>query len=288
MYNVKKIEDQNFTIYELEDPATHSWVKVAPERGGIIFSYGVEGEELLYLNEETFYDSSKNVRGGIPILFPIAGQLSNGTYEWEGKTYSMNNHGFARNLPWEVVQTDTENKASITLKLISNEQTKASYPFDFEVVYTYTLEAGQLTIDQEYKNTGNQPMPMYPGFHPYFKTNEKDLSYQTDATQLYDYNDHQVKEFTGRLDVTNLKEAVVLLDASQTNISFQPSPLTKQIMLDYDESFKYVMVWTEQGKEFICVEPWMAKTGEFHRGEELVMVAGRDSLKTEFKISVVG
>lgn len=284
MYNVKKVENQNFTIYELEDPATHSWVKVAPERGGIIFSYGVEGEELLYLNEETFYDLSKNVRGGIPILFPIAGQLSNGSYEWEGNTYPMNNHGFARNLAWEVLQTDTENKASITLRLSSNEQTKGSYPFDFEVVYTYSLEAGQLTIDQEYKNTGDQPMPMYPGFHPYFKTSEKNLSYQTDATRYYDYNDDQVKKFTGELDVTNLKEAVVFLDATQTNITFQPSTMTKQIRFDYGKEFKYVVVWTEKGKEFICIEPWMAKNGEFHRGEELVMVEGRDSLKTWFRV----
>jgi galactose mutarotase-like enzyme len=286
MYNVKKVEDRDFTTYKLEDTATDSWVKVAPERGGIIFSYGVGGQEILYLNEETFYDSSKNVRGGIPILFPIAGQLPNGTYEWEGETYSMNNHGFARNLPWEVLQTNTENNASITLRLTSNAQTKASYPFDFEVVYTYSLEAGQLTINQEYKNTGDQPMPMYPGFHPYFKTSEKNLSYQTDATQIYDYNDQQVKEFTGSLDVTNLKEAVVLLDASQRNISFQPSSLSKQIKLDYDESFKYVMLWTEQGKEFICVEPWMAKIGEFHRGDELVMVDGGDSLKTGLRIGV--
>ena len=80
-------------------------MKAAPERGGIIIGYGVEGTELLYLNNETFQDEEANVRGGIPILFPISGQLENGEYEWEGISYTMKNHGFARNMPWEVIET---------------------------------------------------------------------------------------------------------------------------------------------------------------------------------------
>jgi galactose mutarotase-like enzyme len=82
-------------------------------------------------------------------------------------------------------------------------------PFDFEVVFTYVLENGKLNIHQEYRNMGEQPMPMYAGFHPYFKTSEKHLSYETDATRYFDYNDNE--EFTGRVDLGNLKEAVVLL-----------------------------------------------------------------------------
>ncbi|MFZ7946114.1 MULTISPECIES: aldose epimerase [Bacillaceae] len=284
MYQVNVEMDSDYKIYVLQDTDTHSWVKVAPERGGIIFSYGVEGEELLYLNEETFYHSEANVRGGIPILFPISGQLSNGTYVWEGTAYSMKNHGFARNLSWEVVATDTHNRAAITIQLTSNEQTKGSYPFEFEVVYTYSLKDGKLLIDQEYKNLGDQPMPIYAGFHPYFKTSEKHLSYETDATRYYDYNDGLEKQFTGRVDLTNLKESVLLLDANQTNITFHPPGLKKPITLSYSSPFKYVVLWTEKDKEFICVEPWMAKNDEFNRGEELVMINSNDSLKTEFVI----
>ncbi|MFS0864319.1 aldose epimerase [Fredinandcohnia sp. 179-A 10B2 NHS] len=287
MYNVKTADDQKFKIYILEDTATQSWVKVAPERGGIIFSYGVEGEELLFLNEETFYDKDKNVRGGIPILFPISGQLTEGKYEWKGKTYTMSNHGFARNASWEVIGQDTENGASLTLRLSSNPETKLSYPFDFEVVYTYKLVDGKLTIAQEYKNNGDQPMPMYPGFHPYFKTVEKNIEYETDATKYYDYNDGQIKEFEGQLDLANLKESVVFIDAVMPSITFNSSAISKKIKLDYGNEFKYVVLWTEKGKEFICVEPWMAKNDEFQRGEELVMVQAKETLKTKFKLGLV-
>lgn len=284
MYNVKIIEDQKYQVYMLEDTETNSWIKVAPERGGIIFSYGVNGDELFYLNEETFYDTEKNIRGGNPILFPISGQLTGGAYEWNGKTYIMKNHGFARDASWQVLKSDTDNRAALTLKLTSNEQTKDSYPFDFEVIFIYVLEKGKLTIQQEYHNKGSESMPIYPGFHPYFKMNEKNLSYYTDATKYYDYNDNEVKEFIGTVDITNLKESVVFLDAKQTNISFPIGE--KRIKLEYGKEFKYIVLWTESGKEFICVEPWMALTDEFNRKEELVMINGQDTLKTEFSIKI--
>jgi galactose mutarotase-like enzyme len=287
MYQVKELTDSKYKIYELKDDATNSWVKVAPERGGIIFSYGVEGEELLYLNEETFYDIEKNVRGGIPILFPISGQLLDGTYEWEGKTYFMNNHGFARNSSWEVIDSDIKNKASLTIKLTSNEQTKVSDPFDFEIVFNYVLENGKLTIQQEYKNMGDQPMPIYAGFHPYFKMNEKHLSYETDSTRYLDYNDHKEKEFYGSIDLTNMKEALVLLDSTQPHISFHVDHLKKRIKVNYSKPFKYVMLWSEREKEFVCVEPWMAKTDEFNKKEELIIIKENDSLKTEISIQLI-
>lgn len=286
MYNVIESFEQDYKIYELIDTETNSWVKVAPERGGIIYSYGVQGEELLYLNEETFYNKNKNVRGGIPILFPVSGQLTNGTYEWEGKTYTMSNHGFARNASWEVIEQEVDKRASLTIKLVSNEQTKLSYPFDFTVIFTYLLEGGKLTIKQEYINLGNSPMPIYAGFHPYFKTSKKNLAYETDATRYYDYNDDQVKQFTKTIDLTNLKEAVVFLDSNNPSISFGDPAEKKRIKLSYGELFKYIVLWTESGNEFVCVEPWMAKTDELNRKEELVMINGNGSLDTVFSIEV--
>lgn len=286
MYNVIESIEQDYKIYELIDTETNSWVKVAPERGGIIFSYGVQGEELLYLNEETFFNKDKNVRGGIPILFPISGQLANGTYEWEGKTYTMANHGFARNASWEVIGQENDNRASLSIRITSNEQTKLSYPFDFTVIFTYVLEGGKLTIKQEYNNAGESPMPIYPGFHPYFKTSEKNLAYEIDATKYYDYNDDQVKQFTGTVDLTNLKESVVFLDSENPSISFGNPAEKKRVKLSYGEQFKYIVLWTESGNEFVCVEPWMAKTDELNRKEELVMVNGNERLVAEFSIEV--
>ncbi|MBS4179514.1 aldose epimerase [Lederbergia citrea] len=286
MYKVTQKQDENFTIYELTDSNAHSWIKVAPERGGIITGFGVQGKELLFLNEKTFYDEEANVRGGIPILFPISGQLVDGKYEWDGKVYEMRNHGFARNYPWEVMNTDTTDGASITLRLRSNEETRKSFPFDFEVIFTYELQGNTLSIQQEYVNKSESDMPIYPGFHPYFKTSEKNLKYETDAKTYRDDNDFKFKNVKEGIDLSDKKESLVLLDAVKKEIAFELPELNKKVLMKYGEEFKYVYLWTEKGQDFVCVEPWMAMTNEMNRKEELPIIGQDESLKTVITISV--
>lgn len=286
MYQIKQYLDGQYQVYELIDSQSKAWVKAAPERGGIIIGYGTEGTELLYLNNETFQDEKANVRGGIPILFPISGQLEGGKYEWAGTVYKMKNHGFARNMPWEVMETGaTNDEAFMTIRLKSNEETKESYPFDFEVIYTYRLQEGKLSIEQEYKNESDVEMPIYPGFHPYFKTAEKNLSYHTDAKTFLDYNDVQVKPVESGLSLEGKKESLALLDAAANRIDFPLPEVSKSVTLEYGEEFRYVVLWTEAGKEFVCVEPWFAQTDEFNRKDELTYIQPKETLKTVLTIS---
>lgn len=287
MYQVKVYKDNAYDIYELTNSEANSWLKVVPERGGIITGFGVEGEETLFINKETLYHAEKNIRGGIPILFPISGQLDNGEYEWNGKIYHMKNHGVARNNPWEVIATKAdEEQASITLRLKSNAETKIEFPFDFELIFTYTLTTEGLDVHQQYMNHSDASMPMYPGFHPYFKTTHKDLSYITDAKTYLDYNDMAVKEIEGRLDLADKKESFALLDATKKEIAFELPDRKKTISLTYGNEFNYVVLWTEKGQDFVCVEPWMALTNELNRKEELVMVKPGETLRTTLNISV--
>jgi galactose mutarotase-like enzyme len=55
----------------------HAEATIAPHRGAIVTSLRIAGRELLYLDRATFDDPSKNVRGGIPVLFPTPGKLAN-------------------------------------------------------------------------------------------------------------------------------------------------------------------------------------------------------------------
>lgn len=97
MYTIKTFVDQSLNMYQLHNEKTKSWFTVCPERGGIITEFGVGGKEQLYLDQETLFNKRKSIHGGIPILFPIAGKLADDKYTWDGHTYEMANHGFARN-----------------------------------------------------------------------------------------------------------------------------------------------------------------------------------------------
>ncbi|MNP80317.1 hypothetical protein D3C76_1783800 [compost metagenome] len=57
------------------------------------------------------------------------------------------------------------------------------------------------------------------------------------------------------------------------------------MVLEYSEAFRYVVIWTAAGKDFVCVEPWMALNGELNRGSDLVWVKPGEVLEAWFTIS---
>ncbi|WP_407267903.1 aldose epimerase [Radiobacillus sp. PE A8.2] len=281
MYALNTYIDESYEMYTFLDTDSKSWLTVCPGRGGLITSFGLKGVELLYLNKDTLHDESKEIRGGIPVLFPVCGQLTDQRYHWKGHTYFMPIHGLALNRLWRVVEAECDDAAAwITLSFSSDSETKKAYPFDFELLFTYTLCKDKLTIKQVYRNHSPEPMPFYAGFHPYFKTEKKSFSVNSDATMYLDYNDLKMKKFTGSVNMTGVKKAFVLPDGG--NKSIITNLFSSQgILIETSSAFKYWVLWTQPNDDFVCVEPWMADRDELNRKEELAMV-GANSQMEEF------
>ena len=272
MYGVFQ-KKELYDIYELTDGYTDSSVCVCPERGGIITSFICRGKELIYMDLDTFQNPSVNIRGGIPILFPICGQLPDCSYTLNGRKFTIKNHGFARNSSWKVEETGTEPCAYIKISLSSTSETLSAYPFDFKLIFTYSLEKGKLAITQKIINTScvNDKMPVHTGFHPYFKMSGKRLCHNIRSRELFDYNDMKTKIFTNPIDMSGKKEAVVVSSCDSGSIEFyEGSGGSSKIKMDFSPEYKYLMLWTVENCDFICVEPWTAKNKEFLRGDELI------------------
>ncbi|MFB9277373.1 aldose epimerase [Cohnella cellulosilytica] len=274
-----------FPLYELQEIHTDSSFAICPERGGIVISCRLHGQELFYLDRETFTNPQANIRGGNPVLFPIAGQLVNGEYEWNGKTYRMKNHGVARTSAWEVAETGTGDSAYITLRLRSSEETLAAYPFEFELSFTYRLKNGVLSIEQQYRNLSREPMPMVAGFHPYFAAESKNLIYDTDAARMLDYNDNREKPFEGHLALEGMVESAALLDAGKREIAF-PLRQGRSVRLSYSEQFRYVVLWSVEGKPFVCVEPWTALNEALNDKKGLLMIEPGEKLELNLSFAL--
>ncbi|MBD3919207.1 aldose epimerase [Paenibacillus sp. PR3] len=274
-----------FPLIELTDATTQSRVVVCPERGAIVIHCELNGQELLYLDRETFLNPQANIRGGIPVLFPICGQLVNGEYEWKGSTYKMKNHGVARVKPWQVETTGTDDGAYVTLTLHSDEETLTSFPFAFELRFTYRLKDGRLTIEQHYANHSEEEMPMVAGFHPYFATDSKKLAYRSDATKLLDYNDNIEKPFSGTYDLNGMVESSALLDAKQTEIAFPLKNGGGSVHLSYSDEFRYVVLWSVEGKPFVCVEPWTALNEALNNKKGLLLVEPGQAIDLQMTIA---
>jgi galactose mutarotase-like enzyme len=232
-------------------------------------------------------DPSQPIRGGIPVLFPIAGRLHEDCYITGGATYPMKRHGFARELPWTVLAQHTDGDARITLALTSNATTRAMFPWDFEVRLTYVLANDTLTIEQAYTNANDMLMPLHVGFHPYFHvadTAKARTRIETDATRAFDNLTGQVVPFTG-FDLTRAEVDLHLLDP-RTRTTRLITGDGATVRLEMDETFTAVVVWTRAGQDFVCVEPWSAPADALNTGEGLIKIPPGRMHRARFSITL--
>lgn len=287
MFEVNTYSKKSVKFYQLKNVESDSWLTVCPERGGIVTAFGVAGKEQLYLDEETIIDDNVDVQGGIPILFPIAGALEDNRYTWNGQVYEMPMHGFAKDLAWDVKEIKLgEREASIELILSSQKHdTKSIFPFDYDLIFTYTLTENQLMIDQLYRNRSSEAMPFYSGFHPYFKTDKDEIELETDATMYLNHAEGETKRLAASVALTEMEGSVILMDGDQNEIR---TSLVKdsELLIESGSEFRYNVFWATVDKEFVCIEPWMGLPNELNEQNELTYVESNDELKTFVRFTV--
>ncbi|TRU80704.1 MAG: aldose epimerase [Microcystis novacekii Mn_MB_F_20050700_S1] len=272
-------QNQNqYLTYCLKDEDADAYLEVVPARGGIITRWQICGEDILYLDRERFKEPNLSVRGGVPILFPVCGNLPDNTYQHQGRNYTLKQHGFARDLPWQVSKQSSETAANLTLELNSNEATRQVYPFDFKLIFNYQLQGNSLKIHQKFINLSPEKMPFSIGFHPYFQVTDKTrLSFDIPSSQYLDQPTKTLHSYSGNFDF-NLEE----IDAAFPQItrhqsSFSDSYHQRQIVIGYDDLYTTLVFWTLKDKNYICLEPWSAPRNALNTGEHLTYLEANSS-----------
>ena len=85
-----------------------------------------------------------------PVLFPIVGRLKDDIYKVDGQEYHLSQHGFARDLNFEILN---QSKNHAIFELHSSDETKEVYPFDFilRIGFELTGRSFKLKIHQTKK-----------------------------------------------------------------------------------------------------------------------------------------
>jgi galactose mutarotase-like enzyme len=275
-----------YPSYVLADLDCGSRLSVVPERGAIVTSWQIGDRELLYLDRDRFLDPNLSVRGGIPILFPICGNLPENTYTLDNRTYTLKQHGFARDLPWRVVAEDTKDAASLSLVLESNAATKSVYPFDFTVRFTYSLRGNELRIDREFTNHSDVPMPMSTGLHPYFVTaNKESLEFNIPASSYQNQRDKSIHPFSGKFDFTQAEIDVGFTDLSDTTATVIDGRAGTKIDFTVDKLDRHLVFWTLADRDFYCLEPWTAPRNSMNTAKDLISIAPGATLAIPFVLN---
>lgn len=268
---------------------------------------GAEIQSVVDVNDHTEYmwQADSDVWGRhAPVLFPIVGRLKNNSYSWKGKTYSMKQHGFAR----DHIFSGAHDVSSAVFTLEANEETRLLYPFDFQLKIHYMLSERQLTVTYEVDNTGEEVLPFTIGAHPGFTCPIKTGEQLTDYVVVFDQEEYAVKhllddglfngsmkpvlkhEKTIAIDQHSFEEdAIVLHNLNSNYIKLLSTKSGKYIGMDISD-FPYLGIWAKPGAPFVCLEPWHGladytdATGQWEDKKGMIFLKAGERFKTSYKI----
>jgi galactose mutarotase-like enzyme len=231
--------------------------EVVPGRGGLVTSLRVDGRDVLFLDRATLDDPTKNVRGGIPILFPFAGKLPQDRFAPAGTTITQ--HGFARKRPWSIAEQRPD---FLRLTFVGDETTRAQYPYAFELDYGVRLLPRGLQVELAVHNAGHSALPIAPGWHPYFRC-PSDLK----------------PRVTG--DVAGLASQTLASDAEFDFGLAAPAsgraqfeiPALGLLRLSFSPAMRHLQLWSLPGRDFICLEPFYGPENTIHTAQRLEVPA---------------
>ena len=241
-------------------------LRVVPERGGLVTGWRCGGVERLYFDAERFADPAKSVRGGIPVLFPVCGNLPDGQLHLPQGDFAMVQHGFARDLPWSL--EPLEDGCGIRLQLQDSDATRAVYPFAFRLSLEYRLEPEALAIRaviaHEAAALPATPMPFAFGLHPYFGVEDlAAASLDGLPSSCFDHLSGADRPTAAQLQ--RLSQGVDLRVESSTDRASVPrltgAPQGCAVALQAEAPFDHVVVWTDPPRPMVCLEPWTARRG---------------------------
>jgi aldose 1-epimerase len=151
--------------------------RIAPAAGSNLFSFQVDGHELLYQPEVIAHLADPHA--GTPILFPTPNRVRDAVMRFEGRTFSFppNSganfiHGLARRCPWQARPPVTGRAGARAQTFLAWDEQQPEFhlfPLPHRLTMTYTLGHSALRIAFRVDNHGGERLPFGFGLHPYFR-----------------------------------------------------------------------------------------------------------------------
>lgn len=230
-----------------------------------------------------------------PVLFPFIGCVKEGKYVFNGQSFPMSKHGFARDKAFDLIsQTSSE----LVFSLQANEDSKVMYPFDFELRLIYRLSHRGVTVTHQVLNHGSDTLWFSLGGHPAFncpmdeetwllefEQNEELASYgvnQSNGLILPDKKIVPLKDRCLELNSTLFKEdALIFENLNSNSVLLKRADGTKSMKFHF-EGFPFLALWSPMGP-FLCLEPWFGMADSIDHSGNLTEKQGVVSLEAGHK-----
>ncbi len=216
-------------------------------------------------NTEFIWQASSIWNRHAPNLFPIVGSLLDHEYRYNDKNIALTHHGFARDMDFDMLH---QSEHSICFILQNDEFTWRSYPFNFTLLITFTLENNSLIQSYRVLNTDTKTIPVSFGGHPafnanpigdfeiYFESNESIYSNMLDGPYISNQLKPIIVDNKISLDLFTFNEDALIFQKLQSKwVKLVHAKSSYAVKVDITD-FPYLGIWSKPGAPFVCIEPW--------------------------------
>ncbi len=244
---------------------------VVSDHGAEIRSLKKSGKELMWQADPKFWGRTS------PILFPLVGNYWEKKSRFAGKTYSLSQHGFARDMDFELVsKSDNE----LFFELNSSGETLEKYPFSFVLQIGYKLTDKGLEVRWVVKNPSESEMFFSIGGHPAFNCSlsadkllfmlkGEPVSGSLESKIIEGDGSGCLSDKTRDLSLSGGKlalapdlfdeDALIIEDRQADTVVLLDSSDKEVLSVKFDAPL--FGVWSPAGKNapFVCIEPWYGR-----------------------------
>ena len=229
-----------------------------------------DGTELMWQADPAYWGRTS------PVLFPLVGNYFEKKSVYDGKTYEMGQHGFARDMDFTLIK---ETKDELVFELKDNAASHEKYPFDFELVIGYVLTDLTIKMSWTVRNTNDSKMYFSIGAHPafncdlntyslYFEKAGKPVS-ELLANVIANDGSGCLSEETDRHKLNNgvlklsdelfFKDALIMEGEQSDRVTLRDDNGNDIVTVTCPT--KLFGVWSPVKKHapFVCIEPWYGR-----------------------------
>ncbi len=163
--HIKMTEDENGLRY-IEVENDFGIGKIALQGGHVmLFQPKYEKNPVLWLSDHARYTPGRSIRGGVPICWPWFGAHPTDS--------TLCPHGFARVIPWKVVDVDTvyNGATRILLEMERTEEVKRQLSYPYELTLTVII-GRRLKLELATTNKADHPFSIGEAFHTYLAVSD--------------------------------------------------------------------------------------------------------------------
>ncbi len=287
-------------MIELRSPSGETEAAFVPRAGMLGWSLRHQGEELVAHPASLPAYVETGHPTGIPLLHPWANRLASPEYEAAGRQVKLDLsspnvhtdpnglpiHGLLAGCPhWEVLQ-QKQSTLKARLDFSAHPELMAGFPFPHLVELTVELRDARIALDIELIPTGEVPVPVAFGFHPYLRLPGLERTrwvVELPVSSRMQLDDRMLP--TGASEPVRIPPAPLrersfddAFDGLTDPPEFAISGAGKRLSLRFKAGFRFAQVYAPPGSEFIAFEPMTAPANPFESDRTLLAQPGSSYL----------